>query len=119
MPESYSARIPIGSIVGYTKPEKVEPRLRESIIHHGLMHPLLVRKISDGYEIITGHEYVAVIFDLLLHDVPDCRNFMTGSVAPASQVYSNVAATIVICSDGELAEMKRSLGIMRNDREGN
>lgn len=90
-------------------PYKVEDddcmaELRESILLHGVIYPILIRPIKDGlYEIVSGHRRVYACRKLGMTEIPAIIQKMTREEAILNMVDSNLHRERILPSEKAFA----------------
>lgn len=78
-------------------------QMAESIRDVGLITPILVRPIEDGYEVISGHRRLAICKELGVETVPAVIREMTNDEAVIAMVDSNLQRENVLPSEKAFA----------------
>lgn len=78
-------------------------RLVESIEEHGVMTPINVRPIEDGYEVISGHRRIHAAKRAGLTTIPAIEMYMTRDQAAVALVDSNLHREHILPSEKAFA----------------
>lgn len=101
--------IPLGQIDGRDLPSADDVlKLTQSIVAHGVLHPLLVRRQAGRYTLIAGRKRLAAAMAAKLHAVPCLLHDAEGAAAAALSEADN------LCVDAEAPRAGDPDGVFRS-----